>query len=126
MIVGLEDIAQFPEIVRHHEEGTIPPTVMWGATPTQFNPSQAPPGRHAAFMWEKLPYRLRGDMCSTIGRKSFRQRRRVASSFKLKRPNDPAVFSKSVHHSSASPLRRMSAALSSGSEYTAPRFSNLR
>ena len=61
VIVGLEDIAQFPEIVRHHEEGTIPPTVMWGATPTQFDPSQAPPGRHTAFMWEKLPYRLQGD-----------------------------------------------------------------
>jgi len=25
VIVGLEDIEQFPEIVRHHEEGTIPP-----------------------------------------------------------------------------------------------------
>jgi phytoene dehydrogenase-like protein len=26
-----------------------------------FDPSQAPPGRHTAFMWEKLPYRLHGD-----------------------------------------------------------------
>jgi phytoene dehydrogenase-like protein len=34
---------------------------MWGSTPTVFDPSQAPPGRHTAFMWEKLPYRLRGD-----------------------------------------------------------------
>jgi hypothetical protein len=34
VIMGLEDIAQFFEIVHHHEEGTIPPTVMWGATPT--------------------------------------------------------------------------------------------
>ena len=34
---------------------------MWGACPTQFDPSQAPPGRHTAFMWEKLPYRLGGD-----------------------------------------------------------------
>jgi len=61
VILGLEDIAQFPELVRHHEEGTIPPTVMWGATPTQFDPSQAPAGSHTAFMWEKLPYRLRGN-----------------------------------------------------------------
>ena len=46
------------EIVRHHEAGTIPPTVMWGSCPTQFDASQAPAGQHTAFMWEKLPYRL--------------------------------------------------------------------
>jgi phytoene dehydrogenase-like protein len=34
---------------------------MWGACPTLFDPSQAPAGRHTAFMWEKLPYRLNGD-----------------------------------------------------------------
>ena len=61
VILGLEDSAAFPEIVRHHEAGTIPPTVMWGSTPTVFDPSQAPAGKHVAFMWEKLPYRLRGD-----------------------------------------------------------------
>jgi phytoene dehydrogenase-like protein len=26
-----------------------------------FDPSQAPPGCHTGFMWEKLPYHLRGD-----------------------------------------------------------------
>ncbi len=61
VILGLEDSSAFPEIVRHHEAGTIPPTVMWGATPTAFDPSQAPDGKHVAFMWEKLPYRLHGD-----------------------------------------------------------------
>ncbi|MEQ8791955.1 MAG: NAD(P)/FAD-dependent oxidoreductase [Pirellulaceae bacterium] len=61
VILGLEDVEQFHDIVRHHEAGTIPPTVMWGACPTRFDPSQAPPGKHTAFMWEKLPYRLRGD-----------------------------------------------------------------
>jgi phytoene dehydrogenase-like protein len=61
VILGLEGYAQYPEIVAHHERGTIPPTVMWGSTPTVFDPSQAPPGHHTAFMWEKLPYRLRGD-----------------------------------------------------------------
>jgi phytoene dehydrogenase-like protein len=49
----LEHFEQYPEIVRHHEAGTIPPTVMWGACPTQFDPSQAPAGKHTAFMWEK-------------------------------------------------------------------------
>jgi phytoene dehydrogenase-like protein len=61
VILGLERFEQFAEIVRHHEAGTIPPPVMWGACPTLFDPSQAPPGQHTAFMWEKLPYRLGGD-----------------------------------------------------------------
>jgi phytoene dehydrogenase-like protein len=61
VILGLEEFEQFHDIVRHHEEGTIPQPVMWGACPTRFDPSQAPPGKHTAFMWEKLPYRLRGD-----------------------------------------------------------------
>jgi phytoene dehydrogenase-like protein len=61
VILGLEDAGQFLEIVAHHERGTIPPTVMWGACPTLFDPSQAPPGKHTAFMWEKLPYRLGRD-----------------------------------------------------------------
>ncbi len=61
VIMGLDDVAQYPDIVRHHEAGTIPPTVMWGSCPTVFDPTQAPTGCHTAFMWEKLPYRLRGD-----------------------------------------------------------------
>jgi phytoene dehydrogenase-like protein len=61
VIMGLDHADQFDDIVRHHEAGTIPPTVMWGACPTLFDPTQAPPGRHTAFMWEKLPYRLNGD-----------------------------------------------------------------
>ena len=39
-----ETTEQFHDIVRHHEAGRIPPTVMWGATPTLFDPSQAPEG----------------------------------------------------------------------------------
>jgi phytoene dehydrogenase-like protein len=61
VIMGLDRVEQFTEIVRHHEAGTIPPTAMWGACPTLFDSSQAPDGMHTAFMWEKLPYRLRGD-----------------------------------------------------------------
>jgi len=60
-IVGLDHIDQFFDIIRHHEAGTIPPTVMWGACPTLFDASQAPEGKHTAFMWEKLPYRLDGN-----------------------------------------------------------------
>src|SRR5215470_20019684 len=64
VILGLDHVDQFPDIVRHHEAGTVPPTVMWGACPTLFDPSQAPDGLHTAFMWEKLPYHLDGDAAS--------------------------------------------------------------
>ena len=60
VILGLERLGQFSEIVAAHEAGRIPPTVMWGACPTQFDPSQSPAGAHTAFMWEKLPYALGG------------------------------------------------------------------
>ena len=60
VILGLERMDQFHEIVAAHERGEIPGTVMWGATPSVFDHSQAPPGKHTAFMWEKLPYALRG------------------------------------------------------------------
>jgi phytoene dehydrogenase-like protein len=61
IILGLERMDQFHEMVAAHERGEIPPTIMWGACPTLFDPSQAPPGRHTAFMWEKAPYALQGD-----------------------------------------------------------------
>lgn len=61
VILGLEHLDQFPEIIKHHESGTIPPTVMWGSCPTIFDSTQAPAGKHTAFMWEKVPYRLRGN-----------------------------------------------------------------
>jgi phytoene dehydrogenase-like protein len=60
VILGLERLEQFHEIVGAHERGKMPPTVMWGACPTQFDPGQAPQGKHTAFMWEKLPYALNG------------------------------------------------------------------
>jgi phytoene dehydrogenase-like protein len=61
VILGLERLEQFHQIVAAHERGEIPPTVMWGACPTLFDPSQAPSGNHTAFMWEKLPYAVQGD-----------------------------------------------------------------
>lgn len=60
-IVGLERFGQFHDIVAAHERGEIPPTVAWGACPTRFDPTQAPAGKHVAFLWEKLPYALRGN-----------------------------------------------------------------
>jgi phytoene dehydrogenase-like protein len=60
VILGLEKFAQYTEIVAAHNAGNIPPTVMWGACPTLWDATQAPPGKHTAFMWEKLPYALHG------------------------------------------------------------------
>ena len=78
VIMGLDHVDQFPEIVRHHEAGTIPPTVMWGACPTLFDPSQAPAGKHTAFMWEKLPYRLNGDPANWDGERDAHGERMLA------------------------------------------------
>jgi len=59
VILGLERAEQFEEIVAAHEEGRIPRNrIMWGSCPTRFDPSQAPSGKHTAFIWEKLPYFL--------------------------------------------------------------------
>jgi phytoene dehydrogenase-like protein len=60
VILGLESFAQFGEIVTAHENGCIPETVMWGACPTLFDATQAPAGKHTLFMWEKVPFALRG------------------------------------------------------------------
>jgi len=60
VILGLERFEQFDEIVKAHEQGRIPSTVMWGCCPTLFDSSQAPDGKQTAFMWEKLPYALNG------------------------------------------------------------------
>lgn len=61
IILGLEAVDQFHQIVSAHEAGKIPPPVMWGSCPTVFDPSQATGGRHTAFMWEKVPYALHGN-----------------------------------------------------------------
>ncbi|MCY3762827.1 MAG: NAD(P)/FAD-dependent oxidoreductase [Gemmatimonadetes bacterium] len=61
VILGLERFDQFHDIVDAHERGRIPPTVAWGSCHTQFDRSQAGRGRHAAFLWEKVPYHLGGD-----------------------------------------------------------------
>src|SRR6058998_2013543 len=61
VLIGLERFGQFQEIVAAHERGELPSPVAWGACPTLFDSSQAPPGKHAAFLWEKLPYALGGD-----------------------------------------------------------------
>ena len=61
VILGLDHVDRYMEMVACHEAGRNPPNIMWGSCPTLFDPSQAPEGKHTAFMWEKAPYRLKGD-----------------------------------------------------------------
>jgi|SRR5579863_8938339 len=75
VILGLERFSQFDEIVSAHERGEFPPQVMWGACPTLFDPSHAPPGKHTAFMWEKLPYALHGEAANWDAEKENHARR---------------------------------------------------
>ena len=43
-------------------DGRLPALAsIWGTTPTAHDPSQAPAGMAAAFMWQKVPYALDGD-----------------------------------------------------------------
>jgi len=59
VVLGLERLESYTAMVECHQKGSFPPTVMWGCCPTVFDPSQAPPGCHTAFMWQKIPFRLR-------------------------------------------------------------------
>ncbi len=61
VILGLDSLRQFEEMVQLHERGEARPNIMWGTCPTLFDPDQAPEGLHTGFMWEKQPYALGGD-----------------------------------------------------------------
>lgn len=75
VIMGIDHVDTFLDVVRHHDDGTIGPSVLWGGTPTALDPSQAPPGYHTAFMWEKAPYRLHGNPENWIAEKPNHARR---------------------------------------------------
>ncbi|HAA77586.1 TPA: hypothetical protein DCE37_20945 [Candidatus Latescibacteria bacterium] len=61
IILGLNGIDDYLAMVDAHVKGEQPPHIMWGSNPTRFDPSQAPVGKHTAFMWQKMPYRMGGD-----------------------------------------------------------------
>ena len=58
VVLGLEGVQTFRDMVEAHESVREPPLVAWGANPTRFDPSQAPAGKHTAFLWQKVPYGL--------------------------------------------------------------------
>ena len=61
VILGLDHVDDYLAMVEAHIQGSQPPPIMWGSCPTLFDPNQAPEGKHTAFMWQKMPYRLDGD-----------------------------------------------------------------
>lgn len=61
VILGLDAADDYLQMVEDHQSGSVPPTIMWGCSPTKFDPSQAPEDKHTAFMWEKMPYHLDGE-----------------------------------------------------------------
>lgn len=60
IILGLQSTADFDEMVLVHEQQRLPTAVMRGSCPSRFDPTHAPAGEHSAFMWQKVPFRLRG------------------------------------------------------------------
>lgn len=60
--IGLDNLADLDEMFRAHEAGEIPGKLFFnGTNPTVFDPTQAPEGKHTAFMWPLVPYNLGGD-----------------------------------------------------------------
>jgi len=91
VILGLDSPANFDAMLHHHKAGSMPPPVTWGSTPTLFDPSQAPPGQHTAFMWEKLPYALGNDPARWDVVKEVRGRQ-LLSHWAEHAPNIPDVL----------------------------------
>lgn len=69
VILGLDHVGRYLEMVDAHVEGRHPPTIMWGSCPTVFDQSQAPEGGHTIFMWQKTPYEIGGDASNWDGEK---------------------------------------------------------
>ncbi|WP_028923009.1 phytoene desaturase family protein [Pseudonocardia acaciae] len=60
--LGLDDPEDVYRLYDNARTGTLSERIMLiGGCPTVHDPSQAPPGHHAAFMWQKAPYALDGD-----------------------------------------------------------------
>jgi phytoene dehydrogenase-like protein len=60
--LGLEDPAAVLRLYEDAEPGRLAEQIMLiGGCPSVHDPSQAPDGHHAAFMWQKVPYALHGD-----------------------------------------------------------------
>lgn len=62
VIMGIDDLQTFRQMFECHERGMMPPgPVLYGACMTRHDPTQAPAGKHTAFVWQKVPYHLYGN-----------------------------------------------------------------
>jgi phytoene dehydrogenase-like protein len=62
VVMGIDDLETYEQMVANHEVGIKPPgPVLYGACQTIHDPTQAPAGKHTAFMWQKVPYHLYGN-----------------------------------------------------------------
>ena len=58
-VLGLDRPEQIDALYGRLGAGLLPEQIwMNGAVPTLHDPSQAPPGKHTAFVWQKVPYDL--------------------------------------------------------------------
>jgi phytoene dehydrogenase-like protein len=58
-VLGLDRPEQIYDLKARLGAGRLPEEIwMNGAVPTLHDPSQAPPGKHTAFVWQKVPYAL--------------------------------------------------------------------
>ncbi len=61
-IMGCDSVADIEALDNSNRRGEINDKLFFnGTTPTVLDPSQAPPGKHTAFMWPLVPYDLHGD-----------------------------------------------------------------
>ncbi|MCC6213193.1 MAG: NAD(P)/FAD-dependent oxidoreductase [Burkholderiales bacterium] len=59
--IGFDSPADFVELLAQIRLGQLPDKLAFIASvPTWFDPSQAPPGHHTAFLWQLAPYEIRG------------------------------------------------------------------
>ena len=62
VIMGIDDLDTFEKMVECHERGMMPPgPILYGACQSMHDATQAPPGKHTAFVWQKVPYHLYGN-----------------------------------------------------------------
>ncbi|WP_353646807.1 NAD(P)/FAD-dependent oxidoreductase [Mesorhizobium sp. WSM2239] len=62
VIMGIDDLQTFQTMFECHERGIMPPgPILYGSCLTRHDPTQAPPGKHTAFVWQKVPYHLYGN-----------------------------------------------------------------
>jgi phytoene dehydrogenase-like protein len=59
--IGFDRPEDFIEQVAQIRQGQLPDKLAFTASvPTWFDPSQAPPGNHTAFLWQLVPYKING------------------------------------------------------------------